>query len=91
MYELKKMENLLGPGPRLMKKELTGPRLRNTGIERGHTENRNLTPPPLPQTSHIFDTNFMTVNVIYVQNGGVLQSLYDGKSLLLQSRPLSGS
>jgi len=31
MYELKKMEkylrvNLLGPGPRLMKKEFTGPR-----------------------------------------------------------------
>jgi len=33
MYELKKMErflrvNLLGPGPRLMKKEFTGPRSR---------------------------------------------------------------
>ena len=34
MYELKKMErylrvNLLGPGPRLMKKEFTGPRSQN--------------------------------------------------------------
>jgi len=25
MYELKKLERLLGPGPRLMKKEFTGP------------------------------------------------------------------
>ena len=42
MYELKKMErylrvNLLGPGPRLMKKEFTGPRssqrLRNTALD----------------------------------------------------------
>jgi len=42
MYELKKMErylrvNLLGPGPRLMKKEFTWPRsrqrLRNTALE----------------------------------------------------------
>jgi len=41
MYKLKKMKrylrvNLLGPGPRLMQKEFTGPRsqrLRNTGIE----------------------------------------------------------
>jgi len=41
MYELKKMErylrvNLLGPGPRLIKKEFSAPvvsqRLRNTGI-----------------------------------------------------------
>jgi len=41
MYELKKMErylrvNLLGPGPRLVKKEFTGPRssqrLRNTAL-----------------------------------------------------------
>ena len=43
MYEFKKMErylrvNLLGSGPRLTKKEFTGPRahkgLRNTGLER---------------------------------------------------------
>jgi len=29
MYELKKIVNLLGPGPRLIKKEFTGPRSHN--------------------------------------------------------------
>jgi len=38
MYELKKIKrylrvNLLGPGPRLLQKEFTGPRFRNTVLE----------------------------------------------------------
>ena len=47
MYELKKIEkylriNLLGPGPRLMTKEFTGPRshkgLRNADLKNAYTE-----------------------------------------------------
>jgi len=60
MYELKKLErflrvNLLGPGPRLMKKRnyrtAVSQRLRNTGLQHAVSERRNLRasePVPLP-------------------------------------------
>jgi len=85
MYELKKMErylpvNLLGPGPRLMKKEFTGPR--------SHKSWETLCYITKPLVMRIFRVNnpvshwHWTKNTEKRQTGHTALTTYDRKSLL---------